>query len=379
MLLAYIVYVFLLLFMSLFARRTARQSVSDLEVHSFWNYSTFFPIVVFSVVMGMRYDVGVDYMDYFDQYISNLEVLWDKNINIEPGYSFLVNALNEFGSHYSIFFVICSLIIIVFLYAGSRRFTFILPYLVYFIFTTGIVFHSNNIIRHIVGFAIYYYAIKYVSEKKVLKYIFFTMLAASFHKSFILFLPFYFLLKVDWTKSRVVQYLILFISILNGKQFINLMINYSYRLFQYLGYGHYIDYADDFSKENLDTVQGSGIFNVIMILIFLVIIFYSDKLKNMFEKYDFKSYYNLFFFGQIVFPLVSWNYGFERMLYPLYLYKFVILAFLAYFLIETNKGDRIKRIVGFMILSLYFLSFLISIYASHSKCSPFQFFFNFNG
>src|SRR5690554_7517240 len=77
-----IVYSFLMFTMILFVVYTARRngyiSSSGLLVkRSFWRFEVIFPLILFAIIFGMRYDVGVDHLGYLEGYL-NKEYVGDR-------------------------------------------------------------------------------------------------------------------------------------------------------------------------------------------------------------------------------------------------------------------------------------------------------------
>lgn len=381
MALAFIVYFFLLfsmMYYALRAKRAWRESVIARLYgvklnHSILNY--LIPSILFSVLIGMRYDVGVDYLNYLDNYLYQYGV--SQRESIEPGYYFLSWVLKTLQLHYSFLFISCGAIIVGFFYARANDYPYLLPYLVLFFFTTGIVFHANNIIRHVMAFSIYFYALRYITRKNLVRYVLLTLVAASFHKSFILFLPLYFVLTIDWFKSRWIQYFLLLLPVLVSLQLKDDILAFSTYVFDYLGYGTYIERIDVYDRDMEGIKKGFGILNTITVLIPFMIAYFSDQIKACFKFTDFVVYYNLYMIGQILFPIVAGSIILERMSYSFYFFRFVVFAFVVYYFLKNYKDNIIIHGVTYFLILVYALSFIIGILTSVSKCSPYQFFFTF--
>jgi len=379
MALAFIVYFFLLFSTWYYALRAKRSwyirniaGLYGIELnHSILNY--LIPGILFSLIIGMRYAVGVDYFNYLENYLFQYGVT--ERENIEPGFYFLSWVLKTLQLHYSFLFISCAAIIFGFFYARANDYPYLLPYLVVFFFTTGIVFHANNIIRHVMAFSIYFYALRFISRKSLFYYLLFTLIAASIHKSFILFLPLYFILSIDWFKYKWLQYILLILPVLFSSEVNNFILSFSSDIFNYLGYGNYIEKIEGYDRDIEGIKKGLGVLNTTAKVIPFVIAFLSDKIKTYFKRTDFVIYYNLYMIGQIVFPIVEGSIILERMIYSFYFFRFVVFAFTAYFLINNYKNEIVMQGVAYLIILVYVSSFIIGIFTSVSMCSPYQFFF----
>lgn len=341
------------------------------QFRNYWDYSTIIPIALFSLIIGLRYDVGVDYLNYLELYKYGAN--FDKKEYIEPVYLFFNEIFKSLNLHYSSIFIFSSFLIITFIYAGSRGFYFILPQIIYFIFTTGFIFHSMNIIRFSIGFSIFYFALSYINKKKIFNYMLLSILAVGFHKSFILTLPMYFILRYDLFQNKKIQYLLIITSNIVGQYLIGYLLDYTSVVMAKIGYQNYLSNADLYIRDIEIAKKGYGLLNLATLIIVICIIHYSDKLKSNFNKNGFIIYYNLFIIGQLLFPIVSGNIIFERLIYLFYFFNFIVFSFATHYFVHYSKKRFTPKMIAILIYGVYGISFLISIMYSYSKCSPFQF------
>lgn len=368
--LAFYIYFFLLLMMVGFAINKAKNIT--LRNEKYWNYKTIIPIVLASLILGMRYDVGVDYLTYLDLY----QTKFIERENLELGFQFLIDTLNLTGAHFSFLFILSSLITLVFLYKAIKPLNKFLPYLIFYYFTSGLIFHSNNIIRHMIAFAILMYALRFVETKEFIRYVLIIALASLFHKSVIIFIPLYFILNKDIFYNRYLQYSLLTLVFVFGTQIFDLLLNYSSNFFVFIGYGNYIENADIYIRKiEITSRSGLGVLNYSVLLINFIVIFYSKELKETYKNHGVIIYYNLFFIGQLLFALVAGNIVFERLSYYFYFFRFVIYAITTYHFFHVKPINIIKVLIACSMILIFLSSFIIAIITSQSKCSPFQFFF----
>jgi len=74
-----IVYSLLMFTMILFAvyasKKVRYTSSSGLTIQrSFWRFEILVPLILFAVIFGMRYDVGVDHLNYLHGYLDKIHV-----------------------------------------------------------------------------------------------------------------------------------------------------------------------------------------------------------------------------------------------------------------------------------------------------------------
>src|SRR5690554_4002067 len=147
MLQSIIVYSLLMFTMILFAVYAARRngyiSTSGLVVkRSFWRFEIIFPLILFAIIFGMRYDVGVDHLSYLEKYLERFHA--GKN-------DLLFNLLSELGwrlnLHYVVYFSIIAFIQVFFFFYAFKNERYLYPFLVFFLFTNGEWLNWMNVIR----------------------------------------------------------------------------------------------------------------------------------------------------------------------------------------------------------------------------------------
>ena len=78
---------------------------STINQPSFSRFETIFPLVIFAIVFGMRYDVGVDHLSYLENYIWQID-----NPKFELIFSWITKICRSLNFHYSIYFAILAFI-----------------------------------------------------------------------------------------------------------------------------------------------------------------------------------------------------------------------------------------------------------------------------
>ncbi|QRN85474.1 EpsG family protein [Clostridia bacterium] len=159
------------------------------------NIIDFIPYLILIIITGFRFNVGNDYQGY----ARNFLYLMDYDIpRIETSFKIIANTARFFGFNQQFMFLTYSAITYIFIYLGVRYFDKHGRYRHYVILFIVIFFLFNifNTIRQMVAAAIFFYALKFIVEKKLYKYMFFILLAIFFHRSAIICIPLYFLLKL---------------------------------------------------------------------------------------------------------------------------------------------------------------------------------------
>src|SRR5699024_4311729 len=153
-------------------------------------------LLIPSIFVGLRYKVGTDYETYVIIYnkVNQLTYIEFLNTNnYEVGF-FTLEKLSHWVGDVQFLFFLSSFLTLLFLYFALKQYigklSITLGYILY-IFT---VFpDSLNAVRQQLAIAIIVFSLKYIIEKKLIKFIIYVFLASTFHITAIIVIPFYFL------------------------------------------------------------------------------------------------------------------------------------------------------------------------------------------
>lgn len=157
------------------------------------------PIVLCLVVFsGTRYQTGNDWMGYqqvFDAAVSSTGGIFDTSGRMETGYLIINNIVASIGGELWWIFFIFALINVFLFYKGFLLYTpfvsvALLLYLRFSYLQLDFMF-----LRQGLAIAIFFYALKYIVERRVELYFGFIFLACFFHISAVVLFPLYFLLN----------------------------------------------------------------------------------------------------------------------------------------------------------------------------------------
>ena len=319
-------------------------------------------MLAFAIVFGIRFDVGVDHLQYVDDYLFGKEYN-----NFELLYTILNNACALLKLPYPVLFTIISLIQVAFFFASFRKEFYLFPYLVIFLFFNDLTGNWNNIIRASLAFCIWCYSLNYIAEKNLVKYLIFSVLAIGFHTSAIILVVSYPILVSgrNYFRSVPIQFLLLALAFVirylfwNFTGIITVLIDYFIRFV-----GNYSGYtADRLLYESIIEEGGTGLGFYANILVNAYIIAISPKLQSFYYSRKFIIVYNLFFVGlllQYMFPT-----GFIALTRPFryfYMLHPVMLAYVTYYLFKSRNS-----IFLLLILVLYTGIFYGSIIRSNES------------
>lgn len=325
-------------------------------------------ILIISIIVGFRYQVGVDWEGYVRifQDISSNSRLNSFTENLELGYFYINYSIGYLGLSYQWMFFVVAGFTWYFYFKSVPK--YILPFFIFFLFTDEYFFWGMNGVRQFAAISIWVFSVKFIINKDLKLFILSILGASLFHQSAILLLPFYF---VPYQKlyNRSYWLIIYFLSII-AVFFLDLSAIYQNLDSLILGLSDNIDtvqrysnYAENGLSSN-ELSLGLGFF--FKLLINIVIIFLSKDLIN--KNYQLKPYFFLYFIGTILFNIFYEFQIIGRITNYFLIFRSLVLAFIIYHLILSKK----YRIVAILIMVLYFLLFLSAMYASSNMCCPYS-------
>lgn len=330
------------------------------------------PVLVFTIVIGLRYNVGIDYIGYKKQYDFFLDSnTRDTIIYFEFAYLWIFKVLAFLNFHYVWPFLVTAFLQIYCIYFQSSRYLFLLPYVIFFYFVSTNFMYSLNIMRQTIALNMLLVGVRFILDKNIFKWIACCFLASLFHVTALTGLLFYFLNK----------------NIIRNKYFSVVFIIVFFYASQYI-FKNYLDYflnnyltiiMPEYSNDSLvlqdrgySIKNGFSFFDFFTSIVYLVFINNYEKCSIMYKKYGFILFFNLSVIGTLIFPLVHNNILLDRINYYFMGFRFLTFAFYSHYFLKVN---RIKfetfLIIGFMIMM--FLQFLKLIEEGSNGISPFQF------
>lgn len=153
---------------------------------------SFFPLFVISAI---RYGIGTDYFFTYAPMFQHL-VNGDHLSNIDPGYYFLNRFVILFTKDYAGIFIVTSFLFCFFMYKAIFEQSTNPVYSILLLLLTTFYFSSLNGVRQAISIAMFFYAIKFIKQKKFVKYLIIILLASTIHLSALIFLPAYFFNRI---------------------------------------------------------------------------------------------------------------------------------------------------------------------------------------
>lgn len=336
-----------------------RENVSVNKEPSFFKPEILLALFLFSFVSGVRYDVGVDYLEYLDNYKM---LSFDENmrLNIESGFLWITKFFAEKGIHFSIYFGFLAFVKLFFVYYAFRNERYLYPSLIFVIVTNGTYFTWMNGIRQSLVFCVFILMVTLIKERKVFAYLILLVLGYFIHKSSLLLIPILFLLlvKKDLFKNLWVQVVLLFVAVfLSSTNVWNYFMDYIDKAIEIFGYED--SYGDIKNKMSLwEQENRKGLRFYFPLLLYFIIAVFSKKLKSFYINTSIINFYNLYFLGALFSILFYQNVLLRRPAMYLIYMNIVISSYLLHYLyksIRTNKRNLfIFILVVFLHLGIFY-------------------------
>lgn len=370
MILAYIIYIFLCLFMFGNATLYVKCCKRNCRIE-YWNIATVLSIAFFSIIFGFRYDVGIDYLVYYSAYVDQFKYV--SIIDWEPSFVALYRCLYYLNAAPEYLFVLICFIQIVIFYNIFKDKGNLLPYAVLLLFITGYVFGMLNTLRQSTAVLILLFSIKYMYTAKVWRLFFCIIIATTFHISALSFIPvifFFYLRRITIIDNKWIHLSVYLLCILMQPHIYNFMLDQFIVLLT-----NSSDYSLPLIGGVWQTELGSGLGRMLNYVIVIILILMS---KTLYEKFGlpYLQYYRVFYWGQLLLVIAGLDMNFRRIAMCYTGASLLVLSYFFYFIFTYWKSLPIHyKLVGSGVMGLYLLMFLQKIYVGESQCSPFNFIF----
>lgn len=324
-----------------------------------WNINLVIILILIFFISAIRDStIGTDYKHYikFYEYIykhGDFSSLLKRN---EIGWDYLNYYFAKAKIPFEIFFGLVSFLIYYFFIKGAYKFQYLLPLMLFFIFTSGFFYWTLSGLRQSIAIMIFFFSIKFIIEKRIYTYILFILLASLFHISALVMLPIYFLNYLKFNRSIILILFTISLLFIGDTLFLNILNQYI------LSFGNSFDLFSKYSKYletstfEVNNERSSSGLGVIIKIISIYYIIY--KSKFILEEFpEVKIYFLLF-----VISAISNNLFFSveiigRIMNYLYICFPLVMAISLYY---SNK--TIEKYISLVFLSIYFLLFLVTTY-----------------
>lgn len=164
----------------------------------------FLTFIQFTLIAGLRSsEVGWDTANYLSYYeISahgkDLLTILSTVTWVEPGYMTMCYFVHMMGGNAQISLLVAGAVVYGLILSFINRYAISPVMGVISLFCFPVFYDSLNMLRNAIVCAIFAYSLKYIEDRKLIKYLICTLIAISFHNIAYIMIPLYFVSKMNW-------------------------------------------------------------------------------------------------------------------------------------------------------------------------------------
>lgn len=313
------------------------------------------PIIILIIFAGFRYNVGVDYGEYVEQFSKEVG-----SENREIGFNLLIDAIIAVGAKPQILFLICAIVMQIFVYKYLKTYNFNvwLSLMIYYCVSTFYIATFNGV-RQYLAIGAFMFCLPLIREKKIFKFCtVITMSVLFFHESILFFFPFYFLLNKTWSIKFKISALA-----------VALILNKSIDLV--LAYTPYLTYATRERETEL------SVFTYVFLAGSFILVIIENRIRDFKDK---KIFFNINYLNFLLLLLtVIQNEGIIKQMY-LRMDSYVLFAYIVMIpaLLNQIKSKEVKAIsyLAFNFGAFLYLVRTIAFHGGEYMLVPYKMNFN---
>lgn len=365
----FLIYTFVLVAMIVLTRYTPKYIYRS--SYKTWRFALWIvaPIILYTLFWGLRDGVGSDYFAYKRAYCFMTAAFRD---HMEYGYVWLNNFLHDCGFNYVSIFIVTSAITIISLFAAtkheSRAYAIAV---VFFFFTTSMVFSAQNGLRqHLaISFITIGISLLPLSRKNIPVIAFMVFASLSVHRSSII--PWciigilYFCKELKFNKYFLIGALLVcnFAAI----TIYEMILPHFENIFSIL---EYEEYYDSFNNFKMSTELGTGFGLLLKIATYIIVIYNQDSIINNSSSKRTYILYTMFIIGIMAEPIVASHMILKRMILYFVFMKVFVLAYVLTAL--SKRKDASSKIQYYVLICGYMLLFWAAIASNSNTVVPYK-------
>jgi hypothetical protein len=315
------------------------------------------------ILAGFRNNVGPDYgsykmiywysgtKEYINIFLKALHLEGSENVDLEWLYA-LINKilLNVFDAPFYILTFVIAVFAIYFKVEYTEDNTFYPFTFTLFMFIPNFFIGESGQIRQNLGTFIVYFSLRFIKERKLLLYLFWMFIATGIHNVCYIFLPMYWLVRVNLNKMTMLVLIIasVFASPFEVyRVFGDFLTNISTDSMLVEGFNGYMDE----SSQRLN--GGFGIPEAMLMIVTFFLFVFDDK---MVEKYPYYEYHRVYaVMGICLYFIFRNNPIFSSRLAGAFIGFSYIIVINAMYVVSANS----KKLIYTFIIALVFFNFVV--------------------
>lgn len=324
-------------------------------------------LIIYSIVFGLRYGVGYDFFSYSALY-EIVQTGWD-NIAIdrlEIGFVKIMQIIAKFNCDSAVFFGIVAFLQLFFSILAFKDEKRLLQCIIFVFILGGTAISYANGLRHILAVGLWILSVKYAVERRYIIHYAILLLAFTMHKSALLLFVMYPVLNLrkEWFHNIKTQLIILVGAlILMNVNIIQIVLSKIDKIIEFAGYIHYVERNSE--DINMDVSLGIGFYCILITNI--IIILFSNRIKEFFNDSYITKLYDLFFIGVILGYAFIDSLLIQRFNYYFTNISFIIIGVAMYYGLYKNRA------IYWSMILLTFIKFIGIMYKAELNTALFVF------
>lgn len=311
------------------------------------------PLIILSAI---RYNVGWDYLKI---YTNGFFLIGEGKMPYyftEIPFDFFIKIIYIISNaNPDWLFIACTIITFVFLAKAIKDQSVNVGFSILLVFFIRYYFLTLNIVRQGIAMSILLYSLKYIKEDNFKKYLIFVILASCFHAMSLIYIPIYFLTKVNWKKRKNMMFFVIFPV---------LSIIAIFFIFNFTKYGNYINSKFDLNEFLIHEIILSSI-------VLVLSVFKRKELKKQSEYFNIYFILQLITFGTAI--LSKFIPVADRIVWYFYLQNIFFIPLL----IKNIKNINLKAlIVMFLFVVLFINVYMQTVFGDSYSIIPYNTIFN---
>ena len=346
MLLSFFVYTLTAVALFALARNATHRenNLLRLEGHGigFCSMELILSICLFAFIAGARYKTGVDHITYLEEYLRIQELGEPSRETFEGGFLLISKWFAGAGFHFFFYFFFWAAIQIGFVYYALRDKKFLLPYVGLCIMLGPYFLSWMNGIRQCVVACVFVFLVEFIDKRKFFHYAVALILLSFIHRSAVLLLPLYFVLRIDFgallMRRKLLLCLLLLCALIGSAPTWLSIVGAAEGVLKLLGYDTYAANIEVMATENLrEMAWGPGRLSIFVCG--AMIIWYCPSMREYFRNDNrMGMYFVLFLFGTYLYNLfANTSHIFLRPIEYLTIFRLPLTAYLLCFLWKKSK------------------------------------------
>lgn len=305
-----------------------------------YNIYDFILIAFMILISGLRYGIGTDYAMYNSMYFNQNQ---SNTAKVEIGYKILMKlAAPIFGAKSYLFFLLCATITVIPIYTTIKKYSNKPGESIFYFVTLGFYTLSFNMVRQSIAMAITFFALRYLFDRKLLKYMITILVASTFHITSLIMIPMYWISKIKF--SQIANFGIVLLLLFSGIMF-NAIFGYvTTKIPQYAMYAKYDN-----------TIAGIGTYLVNITYIALIVFAVINRKKIEQRNSNYFYIINMIIYSIFFIALSIKSTLFARLIY--YWFMPIVIVIPEYILcIIGNKRNTVQFVMVLAFCLFYFLN-----------------------